>query len=295
MKLKPASSPCSGFTLVEILLALGIFAILVAALYSTWLLVIRATIVGKKAAAQLQRERVAMRAIEDSLTCIQSHQASINYYLFYIQNGDQPLLSFTARLPDSFPRTSEFVGLTPEGVPMDYHLRRLIFSLQSEQNGEKDLVLRQYPFLMDPPATEINMPLVLAKDVSDFLVECWNTNTAEWDTEWDATNMLPPLVRVTVAFGDKNSGGAKAITRVISFPASTMPTSVQTPNSGNGFTGGRDFFNNSQGNSPSSPYSPYGSGGSGSAGSISPQSMSIQGQPPALGPPQLPTTSTLPP
>jgi type II secretion system protein J len=261
MKLNRTSSGRrSGFTLVEILLALGIFSILIAALYSTWILVIRATIVGKKTAAQLQRERIAMRTLEDSLTCIQSHQASIVYYLFDIQNGDQPLLSFTAYLPDTFPRTSEFVGLTPDGAPMDYHLRRVTFSLQQEQGGEKDLVLRQWPVLMDPPATEINMPLVLAKNVSDFLVECWNTNTAEWDTGWDATNMLPPLVRVTVAFGNKSSGGGQVITREISFPASTMPTAVQTPNNNNGsFQGGQGFFNNSQGSgsSSSSPFNPY--------------------------------------
>ncbi len=113
---------------------------------------------------------------------------------------------------------------------------------------------------MDPPATEINMPLVLAKNVSDFLVECWNTNTAEWVSGWDATSMLPPLVRVTVGFGNKSSGGGQVITREISFPASTMPTAVQTPNNNNGsFQGGQGFFNNSQGSggNSSSPFNPY--------------------------------------
>jgi prepilin-type N-terminal cleavage/methylation domain-containing protein len=266
MKLNAASpNRRFAFTLVEILLALGIFAILIAALYSTWLLVVRATIVGKKAAAQLQRERIAMRTIEDSLTCIQSHQASINYYLFNIQNGDQPLLSFTALVPDTFPRSGEFKEPTPDGVPMDYSLRRLTFSLQQDpnQNDQKDLVLRQNPVLMDLSPAEMNMPLVLAKNVSDFLVECWNTNTAEWDTEWDATNMLPPLVRVTVAFGDKNSGGGQVLTRMISFPASTMPTAVQTPNNNGSFQGGQGFFNNSQGDgSSTSPFNPYTTPGS---------------------------------
>jgi prepilin-type N-terminal cleavage/methylation domain-containing protein len=254
-----------AFTLVEILLALGIFAILIAALYSTWILVVRATIVGKKTAAQLQRERITMRTIEDSLTCIQSHQASINYYLFNIQNGDQPLLSFTALVPDTFPRSGEFKEPTPDGVPMDYSLRRLTFSLQQDpkQDGGKDLILRQNPVLMDLSPAEVNMPLVLAKNVSDFLVECWNTNTAEWDTEWDATNMLPPLVRVTVAFGDKNSGSGQVLTRMISFPASTMPTAVQTPNNNGSFQGGQGFFNNSQGDgSSTSPFNPYTSQGS---------------------------------
>lgn len=239
----------AAFTLVEILIALGIFTMLIAALYSTWVLVIRATVVGKHRAAQLQRERVAIHTIEDALTCIQSHQASMDYYLFEIQNGDQPFLSFTAYLPDSFPRSGEFVGLTPSGVMMDYHLRRLTFFLQSDSDGEKDLVLRQNPVLMDLTPAEINTPLVLAKNVSDFEVDCWDTNTMEWDTEWEATNMLPPLVRVTVAFGDESSGKAQIITREISFPSGTMPSQVQTPNYNGTYGGGFNLnnFNNNNG------------------------------------------------
>lgn len=249
----------SGFTLVEILLALGIFTLLIAALYSTWILVIRATIVGKKTAAQLQRERVAMRTIEDSLTCIESHQSSIGYFLFNVQNGDQPLLNFTAYLPDTFPRTGEFMGLTPQGVPMDYRLRRLAFFIKPGPNGEKDLVLEQNPILMDVPPAEVNTPLVLARNVSDFLIECWDTNTMEWDTAWDATNTLPPLVRVTLGFGDKNSGGEQVVTREISFPAGTMPTAVQTPNYNNPNGGGYNAYLNNNGQQGTPPVGQPGS------------------------------------
>lgn len=229
------------------MLALAIFSMLIAALYATWALVIKATTVGKRVSAQRQRERVAMRTIEDSLTCIQSHQASIYYYLFNIQNGDQPLLSFAAYLPDSFPRTGEFVGNTPDGVPMDYHLRGLIFSLQQQQDGEKDLVLRQSPILMNMPASEISTPLVLARNVSDFLIECWDTNTDEWDPGWDATNEIPPLVRVTLGFESPN-GPKEVITREISFPSSTMPASVQSPSYSAGGVGGFQTFLNNSGN-----------------------------------------------
>lgn len=231
---------------------------LIAALYSTWVLVTRATIVGKTTAAQLQRERVAMSSIEDSLTCIQSHQASIDYYLFDVENGDQPILSFTAYLPDSFPRSGEFMGDTPDGSSyMDYHLRRLTFSLQPEdgQSSVKDLVLRQNPVMMDLSPEEQNTPLVLAKNVTDFLIECWDTNTMQWDTEWDATNIIPPLVRVTIAFGNNQNfggaqvaGGAQVITREISFPSTTMPAMVQVPNNNANYVGGRNYFNQNGGN-----------------------------------------------
>lgn len=243
------------------MLALAIFSMLTAALYSTWVLVMRATTIGKGRAAQLQRERIAMQTIEDSLTCIQSHQASIEYYLFDVENGDQPLLSFSAYLPDDFPRSGEFIGSTPDGVPMDYHLRRVTFSLQTDDSGKgKDLVLRQNPILMDMSTEEQNTPLVLAKDVSDFLIECWDTNSMEWDTEWEATNMLPPLVRVTLGFGDANSGKEQVITREISFPSSTMPSIVQTPNFHGtyqpsfGIPGGNGQIG------PPGSYNPYGPG-----------------------------------
>ena len=93
---------CRAFTLIEIMMAIAIFSIVVAAIYSTWILILRASKTGLEAAAQVQRERIAVQTIEDSLTCVQSFQASMQYYYFVVQNGDQPLLSFTARVPDNF-------------------------------------------------------------------------------------------------------------------------------------------------------------------------------------------------
>ncbi|HEY1788071.1 MAG TPA: prepilin-type N-terminal cleavage/methylation domain-containing protein [Verrucomicrobiae bacterium] len=275
-----------GFTLVEIMLAMAIFTMLMGALYATWVLVIRATTVGKGKAAQLQRERIAMGTLEDSLTCIQSHQASIDYYLFILQNGDQPELSFTSYLPDNFPRSGEFINNSPGGMAMDYHMRRVTYSLQADDGGKgKDLVLRQNPMLMDMSTVEQNNPLVLARNVSTFLVECWDTNTMQWDTAWDATNVIPPLVRVTLVFGDVGAGPAQVVTRLVSFPSTTMPTAVQTPNSGGNYIGGQQLFKNGQqGNSP-------GNGQSGAGGAMTPQSISMEGEPPNLGPPLLPADS----
>ena len=71
-----------AFTLVEIMVAIAIFSIVIAAIYSTWTLILRASQVGQNTAAQAQRQRIALRTIEDSLTCIQSFQASMKYYVF---------------------------------------------------------------------------------------------------------------------------------------------------------------------------------------------------------------------
>jgi prepilin-type N-terminal cleavage/methylation domain-containing protein len=217
-----------AFTLIEIMVAIAIFMLLVAAVYSTWVLILKAAQVSQEAAAQVQRQRIAIRTIEDSLTCIQSFQASMQYYVFGVTNGDQPSLSYVARVPDVFPRNGRF----------DSNLRRLTFSVEpaagsnSGSDSEKDLMLRQNPILMDMDPDEQSTPLVLARNVKNFVVECWDTNTLAWDTEWDNTNSLPPMVRITLIFGgnttSKGSANVIGITREIAVPSETLPSVVQT-------------------------------------------------------------------
>lgn len=227
---RPRPARLRAFTLIEIMVALTIFMLVVAAVYSTWILVLKSSAIGRAAAAQVQRERIAVWTIEDSLTCIQSFQASMQYYTFDVTNGDNPTLSFTARLPDIFPRNGRFGG---------FNLRRLTFTVEPPpaylgyDSSEKDLVLRQNPILMDMDATEQSTPLVLARNVKNFTIECWDTNAQDWATEWDNTNSIPPVIRVTLSLG---GGGAPplAITRLIAVPSETVPTLVQSPMFGGG-------------------------------------------------------------
>ena len=211
------------------MMAIAIFSMMVAAIYSTWILILRASRTGLETAAQAQRERIAVRTIEDSLTCIQSFQASMQYYYFFVQNGNQPTLSFTARVPDVFPRNGRFGN---------FNLRRLTFTVEPGPDAigsEKDLVLRQNPILMNVDGDEQHYPLVLARNVKDFVVECWDTNTMQWDDEWVNTNSIPPMVRVSLLLGsstDSGSAATLAITRLVALPSITMPAVVQMPRGG---------------------------------------------------------------
>ena len=229
-----------AFTLIEVMIAMTIFTLVVAAIYSSWDLIWRASRVSRAAAAQVQRQRIAIHAIEDSLTCIQSFQASMDYYSFIVSD-DPPELEFTARLPDNFLREGKF-----EGFPM----RRLTFTIEPPPNpgnaflvdsSEKDLVLRQKPILLDLDEDEQKNPLVLARYVQTFKVECWDTNQAEWTTTWDSTNSIPPMIRVKLVLGGRNNDFGNAapelsVTRVIAVPSQTMPAVVQ--NGGAGPAGG---------------------------------------------------------
>ena len=211
-----------AFTLLEIMVAIMIFMLVVAAIYATLMLVLRATQVGQDAAAQAQRERITLRTIEDGLMSIQSFQASQKYYSFIVENGGSAHLSFASRVPEVFPRNGKFG---------DFNLRRLEFRLESGGLEGNNLVLRQNPILMDMDQDEVKFPLVLAHNVKSFIVDCWDTNKLDWVTEWDDTNSIPAMVRVGLVLGGNTAAGKAApdisVVRAFAMPSAMMPAFVQ--------------------------------------------------------------------
>ena len=232
MKSSPQFSPAArrAFTLIEIMVSIAIFTMIVAAVYASWAALMRSTRVAHAAADRAQRERVTLRTIEDSLMSVQSFQASPQYYSFIVQNGGKPMLSFAARLPEVFPRNGKFFDPV---TGKNFNLRRVTYTLESV-GKENDLVLRQNPVLMDVDADEQKYPLVLAKNVHKFSIDCWDTNKLEWIDEWDDTNAIPPLVRVNLTLatgtGDDASSSSSpdfSIVRVFSLPSETLPAALQ--------------------------------------------------------------------
>jgi prepilin-type N-terminal cleavage/methylation domain-containing protein len=223
-----------AFTLIEMMVAIAIFSMVLAAIYSTWAAIMRSTQVAQDVAAQAQRQRITLHTIEDSLMAIESFQGSPQYYSFIVENGSAPMLSFTAQVPAIFPRNGKFVN---PNTGRDFNLRRLTFSLEADANNGygnsngKNLVLRQTPVLMDMDPDEQKYPLILAKNVREFAVECWDTNKLEWADEWLDTNSIPTLLRVNLVLGGNVAAGAAApdvvVTRLFSTPSQTMPMFVQ--------------------------------------------------------------------
>ena len=226
---------CShAFTLVEILIAIGILGMVLVSIFSTWTAILRATRAGQEAAATVQRARMTAQVLEDSLSSVQFFTANVRYYSFDIVNGDEPSLSFVARLSPSFPRSGKFG---------DLNVRRLTFSVERAADSSKELVLRQAPVLFTGPdgvqqldVDEKDHPIVLAKNVKEFSTQVWDARDG-WVDEWTTTNQLPPLVKVNLQLLDKPDSMAppEQITRIVSIPTFGVQPVWQAPR---GFPGG---------------------------------------------------------
>ncbi|HEV2207524.1 MAG TPA: prepilin-type N-terminal cleavage/methylation domain-containing protein [Verrucomicrobiae bacterium] len=212
-----------GFTLVEILIAMGILSLVLAAIYSSWTAILRASKVGTETAAAVQRARMASRTIEESLGSAVSFAANQQYYFFDAENGDNSSLSFVTHLGPSFPRSGKFG---------DFTVRRVTFTVEKGRDGTSDLMLRQQPLLMDMDKDEQEFPLVLAKDVKSFKTEFWDLQLQDWTDEWKQTNQLPVMVKVSLEIADNPLSARKAreqIVRIVSLPSMMVQPGFQVP------------------------------------------------------------------
>ncbi|MFN3410195.1 MAG: prepilin-type N-terminal cleavage/methylation domain-containing protein [Limisphaerales bacterium] len=197
-----------GFTLVEVMLAIGILSLAIAAIYATWTAILRATKAARVAAEEAQRARIALRCLEESLTYAQMYVANINQYAFVAENGSDALLTFVTRLPESFPRSGRFGGVT---------VRRVAYQLEPGPNNLSRLVLRQAPLLTEFDEDERNYPLVLMENVRRMEMFFWDERKRDWVDEWAQTNQMPRIIRVSIITANPRSPGQEAeeFTRIV--------------------------------------------------------------------------------
>ena len=208
-----------AFTLLEVLIALAIFLMLIVGIYASWTQIHRATRVGLEAAAENQRKRVAMRALEQSLGSVKYFLANETNYTFIAEFDGNSYLSFVSHLPDTFPRSAIF---------QHQPIRRVQFSVKEGTNGLA-LNLRQQPILYEANIDDDENPLKLADSLTSFYVEYLpdgDPEEVEWQDYWDLTNDLPVMARVTLTFGYEHRG-EESHTKMISLASSPVPPEFQ--------------------------------------------------------------------
>jgi type II secretion system protein J len=213
----------TAFTLIEIMVALAIFMMVVAAIYSSWLAIMRGSKAGIEAAAAVQRQRMAISTLQQALGATRSFAVDIKYYSFLAENGSDASLSFVSHLSPTFPRSGKFD---------DFEVRRVTFSVENAPDGTRQLVLRQNPMLKDWDQDEREHPLVLARDVRKFEMEFLDLKSGEWIDEWTQTNQLPKLLKITLQVGgiNRDAKPQDEITRIVSLPSITVQPGWQVPN-----------------------------------------------------------------
>jgi hypothetical protein len=114
----------------------------------------------------------------------------------------------------------------------DQVVRRVTFAVQPGEDGTNELVMSQIPYLIVTNQDVSEYPITLAKDVSLFVLQFWDTNINDWAEELETTNQIPQMVRVTLGLGNTSGFGqrpAEVVSRVISLPSVAVGADIQRP------------------------------------------------------------------
>ena len=152
-----------GFTVMEVMVAVFLFALILTMIYSTWRLIFQSSQAAIRSTTDAQRARMAMRTVEDALASATMFASNPRLYFFQADTSGQfAAVSFAADLSDSFPNSGLFGG---------ERLRRVSFYVPP---WGTDLVLEQNSLLADFEQGGEPASIVLAREVQLFqLVLGW--------------------------------------------------------------------------------------------------------------------------
>ena len=193
----------SGFTLLEVLIAVVLLGILSAALYGSYFGVLRAR---DRAASGME----SRRELGATLDLIRREVSSAQF------NRSDKRLRFVVEDRDSFGTPSSTLALTTL-VPTAGQNRKesgiITVAYRIAEKNKKRILTRQERDLFSEEETVLAYPQM--EQITAFLVECFDGS--KWVKSWDSAinNKLPNRVRVTVQIEDE---GKKVEFSILSAP-----------------------------------------------------------------------------
>ena len=185
----------SAFTLVEAIVSVALLSILLTIVYGVFFSVTRSTVAGAEASIEIQRQRIALKTIEDSLSGLVYYEQSKEHYSFLADTEffEYPSISFVSRVPPDFLGNKEFGS---------QRLRRITFQVEDDEDLGRSLVMYQEALMQPINTQDIQEPKrwVLGPNLDTFFFVFWSTINNEWVSEWTETNSVPSRLKFELAF-----------------------------------------------------------------------------------------------
>jgi len=176
-----------GFTIIEVVLAVAISAILLTAVYYTYFNINRCIDAATEDQDALETGRILSELIKKDIRGI-----SPNYSVLVGKN----------QVVDGF-SLGQIEFVTSSGLPTDkLKVRRVEYALITTEEGEKILIKKQSTDLKDPLDSSTSAPQVfeVSRIVKGFQLQFYNGTV--WADTWDASTALagslPTQIRVTI-------------------------------------------------------------------------------------------------
>jgi prepilin-type N-terminal cleavage/methylation domain-containing protein len=173
-----------GFTLIELLVALAIFSLASAMAAGTFWSVLKAWNRGGEMLEQLHYGEFAMEQLVTALRGAAWFPSKPEAFGFWLES-------------DKASWVTSGTAFLPPDSPLRNGLHRLSVSMDSVQ-GERGLVVRAWPHLSEDVNESDAEAILVCPEAEEFECEWYDFDMDSWSTDWEETNSLPKLVRVTL-------------------------------------------------------------------------------------------------
>ena len=188
----------AGFTLPEVLATMVILGMVLTLLYSVWSTTLNVTQTGAEVTLDVQRERVALKALSDALAGASWYENRAEETLLLGHAEGFSRLKLLSRVPPGFWGERE-LG--------DHRLRRIEFRAEPKEPRGFQLVMLQQTVLASTNSAKFHRT-VLLPNLETFSVEVPSGDSGlAWASNWpleEGTNALPRLAKVTLAMRENN-------------------------------------------------------------------------------------------
>ena len=185
----------AAFTLVEAIVSVAVLSIVLAMVYGVFFSLARSTVAGAEASVEIQRQRIALKTIEDSLSGLVYYEGNKEQYSFLADTTifEYPSISFVSRVPPDFLGNKEFGA---------QRLRRITFQVEDDEDLGRSLVMYQEALMQVAGSERLQEPKrwVLGPNLDTFFFVFWSTINNEWVSEWTETNSVPSRLKFELAF-----------------------------------------------------------------------------------------------
>ena len=185
MKTSPRSAR-RGFTLIELLVALVIFSLVAAMAAGTFWSVLKAWNRGGEMLEQLHYGEFAMEQVVTALRGAAWFPSKPEAFGFWLEDGGGKASWVTSGR-----------AFLPPDSPLQNGLHRLSMTVDAVE-GERGLVVRAWPHVAEEMDENDAEPWMACPEVERFSCEWYDFENDDWSQDWEETNSLPKLLRVTL-------------------------------------------------------------------------------------------------
>ena len=185
----------SGFTLLEMLVALVIVAMAMTIVWQSFTVAIRAWRRGSDFLMEMHHGDFVMEQLVESLRSAAYFDGSGDTYGFRLENRSE------GRYPnDKLSWVKSGKGFMPYGTELGEGLHRIDLSVEDNEEGEPAVTARIYPHLAEEDEEEYyeGETWQVSRRVKGIDCRVYIEEDEEWAEEWENSNSLPALVEITL-------------------------------------------------------------------------------------------------